>query len=70
MAYLIRFNFQIPEVEIYSFRYVYPVVIGIRIISFAFAYFDFYPSHWIADVVNNPINIMHTTQADVVIKSI
>ena len=35
VAYLIRFNFQIPEIEIQSFLFVYPVVIGIRIISFA-----------------------------------
>jgi FlaA1/EpsC-like NDP-sugar epimerase len=34
LAYLLRFNFSIPEVEIKTFRYVFPVLIGFRAISF------------------------------------
>ncbi len=33
-AYLIRFNFSVPEEEILTFKYVFPVVIGVRVISF------------------------------------
>ena len=34
LAYLLRFNFQIPEVEIDTFWFVFPFVLGIRSISF------------------------------------
>ena len=34
IAYLLRFNFHIPENELQSLRYVFPFVISIRIISF------------------------------------
>ena len=34
VAYLIRFNFQIPAIEIDSFRYVFPIIIGTRLITF------------------------------------
>ncbi len=34
LAYLLRFNFHIPLVEIDRFNYVFPVVLGVRIISF------------------------------------
>ena len=33
-AYLIRFNFRIPDVEIATFHYVFPVVLGVRAFSF------------------------------------
>ncbi|MDQ3049918.1 MAG: polysaccharide biosynthesis protein [Bacteroidota bacterium] len=33
-AYLIRFNFRIPDVEIATFYYVFPVVLGVRALSF------------------------------------
>jgi len=33
-AYLIRFNFRIPQIEIDTFHYVFPVVLGGRAISF------------------------------------
>jgi FlaA1/EpsC-like NDP-sugar epimerase len=33
-AYLLRFNFSIPDSEIKTFDYVFPVVIGIRALSF------------------------------------
>src|SRR3954470_3721610 len=34
LAYLLRFNFHIPLEEIALFKYAFPVVLGIRIISF------------------------------------
>ncbi len=34
LAYLLRFNFHIPLEEIARFKYVFPAVIGVRIISF------------------------------------
>jgi FlaA1/EpsC-like NDP-sugar epimerase len=34
VAYLLRFNFNIPATEIATFHYVFPALIGIRIISF------------------------------------
>lgn len=34
LAYLLRFNFHIPKEEIAQFKYVFPVVLGTRIISF------------------------------------
>ena len=37
LAYLLRFNFQIPANEIQSWTYVFPIMIGIRAISFVIA---------------------------------
>lgn len=34
VAYLLRFNFAIPQVEIDTFYYMFPIVIGVRILSF------------------------------------
>jgi FlaA1/EpsC-like NDP-sugar epimerase len=34
VAYLLRFNFQLPDYEIDNFRYVFPLVISVRAISF------------------------------------
>ncbi len=34
IAYLLRFNFQLPAHEVESFRYVFPLVIAVRAISF------------------------------------
>ena len=34
LAFLVRFNFKIPEVEIEAFPLVFGMVIGVRIISF------------------------------------
>src|SRR5271154_1512476 len=34
LAYLLRFNFHIPLEEIARFNYVFPILLGIRIISF------------------------------------
>ena len=36
VAYLIRFNFQIPAIEVQSFRFVFPIIIGTRILTFYF----------------------------------
>ncbi len=35
-AYLIRFNFQIPEIEVDTYHYVFPTVLGVRAITFYF----------------------------------
>jgi len=35
LAYLLRFNFSVPEVEIATFRYVFPLVLLARALSFA-----------------------------------
>ncbi len=37
LAFLLRFNFEIPEVEIETFPIVFPYVIGVRLISFVIA---------------------------------
>jgi len=37
LAYLLRFNFQIPASEIQPWTYVFPIMIGIRAISFVIA---------------------------------
>lgn len=37
LAYQLRFNFRVPEVEISSFRYVFPVVLGVRLLGFIIA---------------------------------
>lgn len=37
LAYQLRFNFRVPEVEISSFRKVFPVVLGIRLLGFMIA---------------------------------
>ena len=34
LAYLLRFNFKIPEGEIETFYFVFPLVLGIRAITF------------------------------------
>lgn len=34
LAYLLRFNFSIPEKEIASFKWVVPTVVGVRVLSF------------------------------------
>lgn len=34
LAYQLRFNFRVPEVEISTFRYVFPVVLGVRLLGF------------------------------------
>lgn len=36
LAYLVRFNFVIPESEIVTFKYVFPIVLGIRALTFFF----------------------------------
>ena len=36
VAYLIRFNFRISAIEIQSFRFVFPIIIGTRILTFYF----------------------------------
>ncbi len=37
LAYLVRFNFQIPAVETATFIWVFPLVIGVRLVSFLMA---------------------------------
>jgi FlaA1/EpsC-like NDP-sugar epimerase len=37
LAYLVRFNFQIPAVETATFTWVFPLVIGVRLVSFLMA---------------------------------
>lgn len=37
LAYLVRFNFQIPDIEIERWIYAIPAVIGVRIISFLYS---------------------------------
>lgn len=37
LAYLVRFNFQVPEIETATFTWVFPLVIGVRFISFLMA---------------------------------
>src|SRR5947199_8792917 len=34
LAYLLRFNFHIPMEEIARFKYAFPAVLGVRILSF------------------------------------
>ena len=34
LAYLVRFNFKIPQVEVDHFYLVFPIIIGTRILSF------------------------------------
>ena len=34
LAYQLRFNFRVPEIEIASFRYIFPVVLGVRFLGF------------------------------------
>ncbi|MDT8413592.1 MAG: nucleoside-diphosphate sugar epimerase/dehydratase [Vicingaceae bacterium] len=37
IAYLVRFNFNIPEVEIKAFPFVFSVILGVRLLSFLIA---------------------------------
>lgn len=37
LSYLVRFNFQIPEIETATFTWVFPLVIGVRFVSFLMA---------------------------------
>ena len=37
LAYLVRFNFSIPRIEIINFRFVFPCILGVRAISFYFS---------------------------------
>ncbi|MBN1847598.1 MAG: polysaccharide biosynthesis protein [Deltaproteobacteria bacterium] len=53
-AYLLRFNFVIPEYSYYTIKYILPLIIAIKILSFYF--FDLYQGMWrytsLIDVVN------------------
>lgn len=37
LAYQLRFNFRVPEIEISSFRYIFPAVLSIRFVGFLIA---------------------------------